>query len=228
MSAPSSTSACNDKSTLKIIPLATLACLRQRFFRAQNSQHTALRCQPAPLRIPPRFPPAAPPHPPGKPPFLLIRFPLPSVAHLRGALLGGQRSRSACSARSARSPLAPLSLAPLAGASGWRRVVLLRRGVAFLLVAPFASLGRTPPLPCGLAVVAAARLAARRSCAVGRLRSLSACRSSPRPGLRRLRLRRCAPCPHRRLGLVPAVAPFTPAVRRRGWFVVPSSVAAPA
>lgn len=168
------------------------------FFVRGNSQHNALRCQPAPLRIPPRFPPAAPPHPPGKPPFLLIRFPLPSVARLRGALLGGQRSRSACSARSLRSPLAPLSLAPLAGASGWRLVLLLRRVVTLLLVAPF---GRTPPLRFALAVVAAARLAARRSCAVGRLRSLPACRSLPRPGLRRLRLRRCAPCPHRRLGL---------------------------
>lgn len=182
----------------KIITPATLASLRQRFFRAQNSQHTALRCQPAPLRIPSRFPPAAPPHPPGKPPFLLIRFPLPSVARLRGALLGGQRSRSACSARSSRSPLAPLSLAPLAGASGWRLVLLLRRVVTVLLVAPF---GRTPPLRFALAVVAAARLAARRSCAVGRLRSLPAGRSSPRPGLRRLPLRGCAPCPHRRLGL---------------------------
>lgn len=115
-----------------------------------------------------------------------------------GSLERGESSRSACSARSARPPLAPLSLAPLAGASGWRLVLLLRRVVAFLLVAPF---GRTPPLRFALAVVAAARLAARRSCAVGRLRSLPACRSLPRPGLRRLPLRGCAPCPHRRLGL---------------------------
>lgn len=116
-----------------------------------------------------------------------------------GSLERGESSRSACSARSLCSPLAPLSLAPLAGASGWRLVVLLRRVVTLLLVAPFASLGRTPPLRFALAVVAAARLAARRSCAVGRLRSLPACRSLPRPGLRRLPLRVCAPCPHRRL-----------------------------
>lgn len=142
-----------------------------------------------------------------------------------GALAGGDSSLAACSARSSRSPLAPLSLAPLAGASGWRLVLLLRRVVPLLLVAPF---GRTPPLPFGLAVVAAARLAARRSYAVGRLRSLPACRSSPRPGLRRLRLRRCAPCPHRRLGLVAASVPLSSG-GAAAWLVRrSSSVAAPA
>lgn len=197
-----------------ITPLQRWPASASVFFVRGNSQHNALRCQPAPLRIPPLSPLSPPPQTPPAPlppvaPFgrsiYFVCFSLRSK-HMGSALKRGDSSRSACSARSLRCPLAPLSLASLAGASGWRLVLLLRRVVTLLLVAPF---GRTPPLPFGLAVVAAARLAARRSCAVGRLRSLPACRSSPRPGLRRLPLRVCAPCPHRRLGLMPAVVPLS-------------------
>lgn len=81
------------------------------------SAASPLRC--ASLRA---FPPAAPPHPPGKPPFFLNRFPLPSVARLRGALLGG------ASAPGLLAPLVlcvPLSLrcrslrSPALRAGGW-------------------------------------------------------------------------------------------------------------
>lgn len=173
-----------------------------------SSADSPLRC--AALRASPLPPPRTPQ---ANPPFFLFRFPLPSVACLRGALLGGKRSLAACFARSSRSPLAPLSLAPLAGASGWRLVVLLRRVVTFLLVAPSAPLrshsslalraggrrcrpargssllrGRSPSLPSRLSLLSASGAA---SLAAARLRSLPAppfMGSWPRS---RLFLRRC-------------------------------------
>lgn len=133
--------------------------------------------------------------------------------HMSGALERGETSRSACSARARRSPLAPLSLAPLAGASGWRLEVLLRRVVTFLLVAPSAPLrshsslalraggrrcrpargssllrGRSPSLPSRLSLLAAPGAA---SLAASPLRSLPAppLRASGR--VRHLVSRRC-------------------------------------
>ena len=110
-------------------------------------------------------------------------------------------------------PLAPLSLAALAGASGWRLVVLLRRVVTLLLAAPSAPLrshsslalraggrrcrpargssllrGRSPSLPSRLSLLAAPGAA---SLAAARLRSLPAppLRASSR--VRSVVFRRC-------------------------------------
>ena len=169
------------------------------------SADSPLRC--ASLRFPPsRRPP--------KPTRHLSPLSLPAVAPLilfvsPFAPLG--RNTWAALLKGGKAPglLAPLVLraalslrcrslrSPALRAGGWCcSCAALRRCCSRL---PPLRCGRTPPLPFGLAVVAAARLAARRSYAVGRLRSLPACRSFPRPGLRRLPLRVYAPCPHRRL-----------------------------
>lgn len=194
----------------KIITPATLASLRQRFFRAQNSQHTALRCQPAPLRIPSRFPPAAPPHPPGKPPFLLIRFPLPSVARLRGALLGGAAlpvcllrsffalASSSAVARSARRRFGlAAGAAPAPRCDGAARGSLrshsslaLRAGGRRCRPARGSSLlrGRSPPLPSRWSLLSAPGAA---SLAAARLRSLPSPPLRARGRVRHLVFRRC-------------------------------------
>ena len=188
-------SARDDKSTTqKSLPPTTLASLRQRFFVRKKNPNTMpsadspLRC--ASLRA---FPPAAPPHPPGNPAFFLNRFPLPSVARLRGALLGGQAlpvcllrsfyaspSRSAV-ARSARRRFglaAGAASAPRRGVSARGSLrshssLALRAGGRRCRPARGSSLlrGRSPSLPSHLSLLAAPGAA---SLAAARLRSLPA------------------------------------------------------
>lgn len=210
-----------DKSTLKIIPLATLVCLLPASFLMRKKIPT--QCPPLKARSAAHPSAASPSRRPPKPSRHLSPLSLPAVAPfiLFVSPPCGRRNTWEALLRGGAAPglLAPLVLrAPLSlrcrslrsqalRAGGWCcSCAALSRCCSWL---PPLRCGRTPPLPFGLAVVAAARLAARRSCAVGRLRSLPACRFSPRPGLRRLRLRRCAPCPHRRLGLVAASVPLS-------------------
>ena len=135
---------------------------------------------------PPRTPPATPP-------FFLNRFPLPSVARLRGALLGGQAlpvcllrsfyaspSRSAV-ARSARRRFglaAGAASAPRRGVSARGSLrshssLALRAGGRRCRPARGSSLlrGRSPSLPSHLSLLAAPGAA---SLAAARLRSLPA------------------------------------------------------
>lgn len=169
------------------------------------SAESTLRC--ASFRFPPSRRPLkltrhlSPLSLPAVAPLIMFVFPSASLRskHMSGALERGESSQAACSARSLRSPLAPLSLAPLAGASGWRlaaapspRCNVPARGSlrsAAVALLPCAARWRSS-LPPGSRLVAPPRSVA--------FAPFPLLRSSPRPGLRRLPLRGCAPCPHRR------------------------------